>query len=122
MDEREILRYYTKSNEELQIINKQRGDANGLGIAIQMAYLRFLEKPLSANEKFPNFIVHTIAKQLKILPSAIQNYARERDATRREHLIKGRNILVFRPFTLKEYRELLALAMKTDKECFCPSP
>lgn len=27
MDEREILRYYTISDEELQIINKQRGAA-----------------------------------------------------------------------------------------------
>ena len=40
MDEREILRYYTISDEELQIINKQRGAANRLGFAIQIAYFR----------------------------------------------------------------------------------
>ncbi|HDR7612929.1 TPA: Tn3 family transposase [Bacillus mycoides] len=119
MDERDILRYYTISDEELQIINKQRGAANRLGFAIQIAYLRFPGRPLSANEKVPDFIVHTIAKQLRILPSAIQNYARERDTTRREHLIKIRNTLGFRTFTLKEYRELarwlLPTAMKTDQ-------
>ncbi|MFK4316124.1 hypothetical protein ABH953_004954 [Bacillus sp. RC236] len=48
MDEREILRYYTISDEELQIINKQRGAANRLGFAIQIAYLRFPGRPLSA--------------------------------------------------------------------------
>ncbi|XMA23507.1 Tn3 family transposase (plasmid) [Bacillus bombysepticus] len=119
MDERETLRYYTISHEELRIINKQRGAANRLGFAIQIAYLRFPGRPLSSNEKVPDFIVHTIAKQLRVLPSAIQNYARERDATRREHLIKIRNTLGFRTFTLKEYRELarwlLPIAMKTDK-------
>jgi len=119
MDEREILRYYTISDEELRIINKQRGASNRLGFAIQIAYLRFPGRPLSSNEKVPDFIVHAIAKQLRILPSAIQNYARERDATRREHLIKIRNTLGFRAFTLKEYRELarwlLPMTMKTDK-------
>lgn len=119
MDEREILRYYTISDEELQIINKQRGAANRLGFAIQIAYLRFPGRPLSANEKVPNFIVHTIAIQLGISPSAIKNYARGRDTTRQEHLIKIRSALGFRTFTLKDYRELarwlLPIAMKTDK-------
>lgn len=102
----------------MQIINKQRGAANRLGFAIQIAYLRFPGRPLSANEKVPDFIVHTIAKQLRILPSAIKNYARGRDTTRREHLSKIRSTLGFRTFTLKEYRELarwlLPMAMKTD--------
>lgn len=87
MDERKILRYYTISDEELQIINRQRGAAYRLGCAIQIAYLRFPGRPLSTSEKVPDFIVHTIAKQLRILPSAIENYARGRDATRREHLL-----------------------------------
>ncbi len=113
---REILRYYTISDEELQIINKQRGAANRLGFAIQIAYLRFPGRPLSANETVPDFIVHTIAKQLRILPSAIQNYARGRDATRREHLSKIRNTLGFRTFTLKEYRDLSTLASPNGNE------
>jgi hypothetical protein len=119
MDKRGILRYYTISDEELHIINIQRGAANRLGFSIQIAYLRFPGRPLSANEKAPDFIVHTIAKQLGISPSAIQNYARGSDTTRREHLIKIRGSFGFRTFTLKEYRELacclLPIAMKTDK-------
>ncbi|WP_409193992.1 DUF4158 domain-containing protein [Bacillus cereus] len=70
------------------MINKQWGAANRLGFSIQIAYLRFPGRLLSANEKVPVFLVYTIAKQLRILPSAIQNSARERDATRREHLSK----------------------------------
>lgn len=34
MDERELIRYYTLSDEELQIVNQQRGDHNRLGFAI----------------------------------------------------------------------------------------
>lgn len=67
IDQREVLRYYTISDEELKIINKQRGAANRLGFAIQIAYLRFPGRPLSANEKVPDVIVHTIAKQLGII-------------------------------------------------------
>lgn len=70
-------------------------------------------------KKVPDFIVHAITKQLEISPLVIQNYGRGRDTTRREHLIKIRNTLEFRTFTLKEYRELarwlLPIAMKTDK-------
>lgn len=82
MDQRKIVRYYTISDEELKIINRQRGAANKLGFAIQITYLRFPGRPLSANEKVPDFIVHKIAKQIGILPLAIQNYARGRDTTR----------------------------------------
>ncbi|MED0988333.1 DUF4158 domain-containing protein [Bacillus nitratireducens] len=39
MKTREILRYYTISYEELQIINKQRGASNRLGFAIQITVL-----------------------------------------------------------------------------------
>ncbi|EOO60131.1 hypothetical protein IKE_06018 [Bacillus cereus VD196] len=46
MDERELIRCYTLSDEELQIINQQRGDYNRLGFAIQISYLRFPGRPL----------------------------------------------------------------------------
>lgn len=85
----------------MQITNKQRGTANRLGFAIQIAYLCFPERALAANEKIPGFIVHTIAKQLRILLSSIENYARGRDTTRREYLRKIRSTLGFRTFTLK---------------------
>lgn len=62
MNKRESVRYYTISDEELQIINKQRGVADRLEFVIQIAYLRFPGRLLSVNEQVSNFILHTIAK------------------------------------------------------------
>uniref|UniRef100_UPI00402A7CE3 Tn3 family transposase n=1 Tax=Bacillus sp. DX2.2 TaxID=3073452 RepID=UPI00402A7CE3 len=118
MDERELIRYYTLSDEELQIVNQQRGDHNRLGFAIQLSYLRFPGRALSVKEEVPQFIVKIIAKQLGVSPFEIENYARTRDTTRREHLAKIRNFFDLRSFSLKEYRELarwlLPIAMKTE--------
>ncbi|PGT99578.1 Tn3 family transposase [Bacillus cereus] len=118
MSERELIRCYTLSDEELHIVNQQRGDHNRLGFAIQLSYLRFPGRALSAKEEVPQFIVKIIAKQIGISPLEIGNYARTRDTTRREHLAKIRNFFDLRSFTLKEYRELarwlLPIAMKTE--------
>ncbi|WP_371411523.1 Tn3 family transposase [Bacillus toyonensis] len=54
MDERELIRYYILSDEELQIVNQQRGDHNRLGFAIQISYLRFPGRPLLAKAVFFN--------------------------------------------------------------------
>ncbi len=106
MEDRELARYYRLSDEELKVVYQQRGAANRLGFGVQIGYLRFPGRPLAANEKVPEFIVKYIAGQIKVSPSAMQNYARERDTTRREHLVKIRNTFGFRNFTSKEYREL----------------
>ncbi|MHA5077983.1 DUF4158 domain-containing protein [Bacillus anthracis] len=118
MDERELIRYYTLSDEELQIVNQQRGDHNRLGFAIQISYPRFPGRPLLAKEKIPQFLVNFLAKQIGVASWEVQNYARTRDTTRREHVNKIRNLYNLRTFTLREYRELarwlLPLAMKTE--------
>ncbi|MDF9655527.1 DUF4158 domain-containing protein, partial [Bacillus cereus] len=41
MSERERIRYYTLSEEDIQIIRQQRGATNQLGFAVQLAYFRF---------------------------------------------------------------------------------
>jgi hypothetical protein len=40
-DEREMVRYYTLSSEDLALINRRRGDPNRLGFALMLCYLRF---------------------------------------------------------------------------------
>ncbi|MED3329728.1 Tn3 family transposase [Bacillus thuringiensis] len=118
MSERELIRCYTLSDEELHIVNQQRGDHNRLGFAIQISYLRFPGRPLSAKENIPQFLVRFLAKQIGVASWEVQNYARTRDTTRREHVNKIRNLYNLRTFTLREYRELarwlLPLAMKTE--------
>ncbi|MBM7585655.1 TnpA family transposase [Bacillus pakistanensis] len=119
VSDRDAIRYYTLSEEELNIIYKQRSATNRLGFAIQIAYLRFPGRPLASREKIPAHLVHRIANQLGIVPSVIQHYAQGRDETRREHLGRIRKELHFRSFTMREYRELshwlLPTAMGTDK-------
>ncbi|MGS2750644.1 DUF4158 domain-containing protein [Bacillus zanthoxyli] len=56
MSERELIRCYTLSDEELQIVNQQRGDHNRLGFAIQISYLRFPGRPLLSKKKSHNFL------------------------------------------------------------------
>ncbi|EOQ04930.1 Tn3 family transposase [Bacillus cereus] len=119
ISDRDAIRYYTLSDEELKIIRQQRGAANRLGFAIQIAYLRFPGRPLASGEKIPEYLVQVIANQIGIIPSAIHNYAKGRDETRREHLSKIRKEFYFRSFTIQEYRELaqwlLPTALGTDK-------
>ena len=40
-DEREMVRYYTLSPDDLALINRHRGDPNRLGFAVMLCYLRF---------------------------------------------------------------------------------
>ena len=40
-DEREMVRHYTLSSEDLALINRRRGDPNRLGFAVMLCYLRF---------------------------------------------------------------------------------
>lgn len=105
MSERERIRYYTLSEEDIQIIRQQRGATNQLGFAVQLAYLRFPGRPFASGEKIPDFLVSLLAKRLGIVPAAIHNYAKIRDTTRREHISKIRKHFGFRSFTLREYRE-----------------
>nr|WP_242476392.1 DUF4158 domain-containing protein [Bacillus cereus] len=74
MDQREIVRYYTISDEELKVMNKQCGAANRLGFAIQIAYLRFPGRPLSANEKVPDFIIKRMKDTLKGMSSISNSF------------------------------------------------
>lgn len=57
ISDRDVIRYYTLSDEELRIIRQQRGAVNRLGFAIQIAYLRFPGRPLASGEKIPEYLV-----------------------------------------------------------------
>jgi len=53
-DEREMVRHYTFGSEDLALINRRRGDANRLGFALMLCYLRFPGRILQQGEQPPD--------------------------------------------------------------------
>ena len=86
IEEREMVRHYTLSAEDLGLIDRRRGDANRLGFAVLLCYLRFPGRTLRQDEQPPAAMLAFIAEQLALEPASFGDYA-ERDQTRREHLV-----------------------------------
>lgn len=73
----DLIRFYTFSEKDLSIILKHRGEANRLGFAIQLCYMRYPGIVLRADE-FPSpSLLHFVAKQLKIKADAWKNYGQQ---------------------------------------------
>jgi hypothetical protein len=87
-DEREIARHYTLGPDEMEQVTAKRGDANRLGCALVLLYLRYPGRGLDSGERPPAKVLAYAARQLGIGVSAFDDYAR-RDATRRSHLAEA---------------------------------
>jgi TnpA family transposase len=86
MGERDIARYYTLSDDDLNLIQARRGDHNRLGFALQLALLRFPGRAWEIKDSIPPMVLHYLAEQLGLAESELEGYASERSNTRREHL------------------------------------
>lgn len=106
MSEQMLARYYTLSPDDLTLIRQRRRPYNRLGFGVQLAYLRFPGRTWIASEEVSPQILSYIARQLNINPMSIMQYAREREATRFEHLAELQQTCGFRSFTMRAYREL----------------
>jgi Domain of unknown function (DUF4158) len=113
LSERDLTRHYTLSADDLAAINRHRRPHNRLGFAVQLASLRFPGRPLQAEEPVPPAVVAKLAGQVGVDPAAFEEYARERDPTRREHLQELQQTFGFRPFDARVYRELAAWLLPT---------
>ena len=111
-DERGIVRHYTLDAEDLALINRRRGDANRLGFAVLLCYLRFPGRTLRQGEAPPVAMLAFVAEQLALDPARFADYA-ERDQTRRAHLAEIQTTFGYRPFTRGRYRELAASLLPT---------
>ena len=80
---RAIVRHYTFSIEDVALIRQRRRNANRLGFAVHLAYLRFPGRVLGPNEIPPAHLLAFIADQLRINLKAFGDYA-QRGETRRE--------------------------------------
>ena len=116
--EDELIRHYTFSEADLSLIRQRRGDANRLGIAVQLCLLRFPGHGLLPDASVPSPLLQWISRQLCTDPGCWSQYA-EREETRREHLLELRAYLGMQPFGLAHFRQAVhaatELAVQTDK-------
>ena len=114
----ELIRHYTFSEPDLSLIRKRRGDANRLGIAVQLCLLRFPGQGLLPDATVPMPLLQWIGQQLQLDPVCWPQYA-EREETRREHLLELRVYLGMEPFSQVHHRQAVhttsELALQTDK-------
>jgi TnpA family transposase len=105
-DEREIVRHYTLSAEDLAAVSTKRGNHNRIGFALTLCYLRFPGRALAIGETPPLPLIRFVARQLKIPPEAFAAYAR-RDQTRREHLAELSRSLGCKAFERSHLKALI---------------
>jgi TnpA family transposase len=96
------------SEQDLSLIRQRRGDQNLLGIALQLALLRFPGTALLADETPPQELINFLALQLHVASSAWKS-----DQARREHLLELQTHYGIRSFTLGQYRSLSAWLLST---------
>lgn len=105
MSEYDIEMHYTFTSEDLAFINKHRRDHNRLGIALQLAVLRYPGWTLFQIKDIPSQILDYIAKQIDVSPQEYTHYAK-RVATRNEHLEELRQYFHYQNFSLQTYRKM----------------
>jgi uncharacterized protein DUF4158 len=106
-DEREIVRHWTLSREDFEIIFRKRSDHSRLGFALLLCYLRYPGRVLGADEVPPVSPVSFVAQQLGVRPTAFARYS-QRDQTRREQLAELMERLSYRSFDRANFRHYLA--------------
>jgi hypothetical protein len=108
-DVRAIVRHYTFSIEDVALIRQRRRNANRLGFAVHLAYLRFPGRVLGQKETPPAYMLAFIADQLRIDSNDFGDYA-QRGETRREHLGELQAYLGVQPFGRQDYRTMARIA------------
>jgi hypothetical protein len=91
------VRHFTLSAADLAAIQRCRGDANRLGYALMLCYLRHPGRALRTGERPPVALLALVAEQISVLPEAIDEYlASERN--RQRHAVECQEQLGLRPF------------------------
>ena len=94
----DLSAYFTLSDNDIQEIQRQRGDHNRLGFTLQLCALRYLGFAPNDMSTAPPAAVHFIARQLDLAPEVLQIYG-QRIHTRTDHLLQVQVYLGFRKAT-----------------------
>ena len=114
----DFIRHYGLSEADLSLIQQKRGDANRLGFAVQLCYMRYPGVILGVNETPDAYLLKFIAKQLKVSAQSWDDYG-FREKTRREHLLELQQLFNYHTFSRNHYAEYVKyisqFAIETDK-------
>ena len=102
---REYEELYTLTPADLEFVAAHRTDANRLGVATQLCFLRHPGRAWTPAEIMPAAMLRFIALQADADPADLASYA-ERDQTRRDHVVEVMREYGFTAFGIKEYRTL----------------
>ena len=96
-EQRELVRHFTLSAADLAAIQRCRGDANRLGYALMLCYLRYPGRALRTGERPPVALLAFVAEQISVLPEASTNISPRR-GTASVMPSSARSKLGLRPF------------------------
>lgn len=105
VDQGELRRHYTLSDEDLGHIRQRRRAHNRFGFALQLCVLRYPGRVLAPGELIPAQVSDFIAAQLGLTSDDLLLYA-AREETRHEHLADLRRIYGYRSFSGRGARDL----------------
>ena len=106
VDDREVIRHYTLSEDDFDGIMRKRLDASRLGYALALCLMRHPGRSLEQGEALPVQIVGYVARQLGIAPGVFDN-SPERDRERRKHLAEAMRRFGYRPFDRAALKDLI---------------
>ena len=112
VDRAGLIEHHVLSDRDLSLIRRRRGAQNRLGLASQLAFLRYPGRALLPNETPPVELFTFLARQLGVSTYAWAEYA-QRDETRREYLGELQLHYGLRSFSIGQYRSLAAWLMPT---------
>lgn len=103
VDQGDLLRHYTLSDEDLGHIRQRRRAHNRFGFALQLCVLRYPGRVLTPGELIPAQVSDFIAAQLGLSRDDLLLYA-AREEARHEHLADLRRIYGYRSFSGRRHR------------------
>ena len=74
VDRAGLIEHYVLSDQDLSLVRRRRGAQNRLGLAVQLAFLRFPGRALLPNESPPAELLNFLARQLGLSAGAWESY------------------------------------------------
>ncbi len=106
ISEWEIVKYYTLTDYDIEIINRHRKACNRLGFAVQLCCLRHPGWSLGVIRSIPESMLSYIAEQLQVNCAEFENYGLRKN-TKIDHLQELRDLYGFKIFSDIDYSDLI---------------